>query len=239
MAAHYLAFMRRSSFPAFRQRPARTALAVIACLLTGAAAAQNRRNAPADEAAPEASKPEASKPEASKPEASKPDVSQPAGRQKILNELFDRLAKAIDEREAKSVAAAIQRVWTRSGSDTSDLLMTRAMQAMQHKDNGLALELLDRILEIQPDFTEARNQRATVRFLMEDYDGAMRDIATVLASEPRHFGALAGMGFVLQKTQHEKLAVRAFRRALEINPRQEEIRKMVEKLALEYDALDI
>ena len=164
---------------------------------------------------------------------------EPAGRKKILDELFDKLAKAPDEREARGLANAIERVWMRSGSDTSDLLMSRALQAMQAKDNQLAQELLDRVVEIHPDWAEALNKRATARYLMEDYGGAMEDISRALKLEPRHFGALAGMGFILQKTQNEKLALRAFRKALEFNPQQEELKKIVEKLAGEVDGSDI
>ncbi len=206
------------------------ALAFSGIAFTGLAAAQNAAPHPM---------PEPKKTEAEKPDPNKPDITQPAGRAKILDELFDKLAKAQDDRDARGIATAIERVWMRSGSDTSDLLMSRAMQAMQGKDNMLALEMLDRVLEMHSDWAEALNKRATVKFLMEDYGGAMEDCARVLKLEPRHFSALAGMGFILQKTQNEKLAVRAFRRALELNPRQEEIKKIVEKLALETDGLDI
>lgn len=172
-------------------------------------------------------------------EATPPVPMEPAGRKKILDELFDKLAKAGDEREARGLASAIERVWMRSGSDTSDLLMSRAMQAMQGKDNQLALEVLDRVIEIHPDWAEALNKRATARYLMEDYAGAMEDISRALKLEPRHFSAMAGMGFILQKTQNEKLALRAFRKALELNPQQEELKKIVEKLAGEVDGSDI
>ena len=195
--------------------------------------------AAAQDARPQRGAPPAAKSEPEKPDPSKPDPTQPAGRQRILDELFDKLAKAQDDRDARGLAAAIERVWMRSGSDTSDLLMSRAMQAMQGKDNMLALELLDRILEIHPDWAEALNKRATVKFLLEDYGGAMQDIASVLKLEPRHFSALSGMGFILQKTQNEKLAVKAFRKALELYPRQEEIKKIVEKLTGEVDGQDI
>ncbi len=174
-----------------------------------------------------------------KPEANRPDPADPIGRRKILDELFDKLAKAPDEREARGLSAAIERVWMRSGSDTCDLLMSRAMQAMQGKDYQLTQEVLDRVIEIQPDWAEALNKRATARFLMEDYGGAMQDISRVLKLEPRHYSAMAGMGFILQKTQNEKLALRAFREALALNPRQEELKKIVERLAPEIDGSDI
>ena len=183
--------------------------------------------------------PRAAPDKAAPADAAKPDPTQPAGRAKILDELFDKLAKAGDERDARGIATAIERVWLRSGSDTSDLLMSRALQAIQAKDNGLALELLDRLIEIHTDWAEAYNKRATARFLAEDYGGAMEDVARVLKLEPRHFSALAGMGFILQKTQNDKLAVKAFRKALELYPKQDEIKKIVDKLTSDVDGQDI
>jgi tetratricopeptide (TPR) repeat protein len=178
----------------------------------------------------------------------RPDVSTSAqvkpsdpqkGRQKVLDDLFDRLAKAQDDREAKGVSGAIERVWMHSGSDTADLLMGRAMQALQRKDYALSQELLNAVVEIEPDWAEAWNKRATVRYLADDAMGSMQDIARVLKLEPRHFGALSGMGFILQRGGFDKGALEAFRKAMEISPQQEEIRRLVEKLTLSVEGQGI
>jgi len=161
------------------------------------------------------------------------------GRQKVIDELFDRLARAQDEVEAKGVAGAIERVWMHSGSDTADLLMSRAMQAFQRKDHPLAQELLGAIVEIEPQWAEGWNKRATVRYMADDYMGAMQDIAHALALEPRHFGALSGLGFILQSRGFDKRALDAFRKALDINPRQEEMRRIVDKLTIEVEGQGI
>jgi len=161
------------------------------------------------------------------------------GRQKVLDDLFERLVKAQDETEARGVTGAIERVWMHSGSDTADLLMNRAMQALKRKDYTLSQELLGSIVEIEPQWAEAWNKRATVRYMADDALGAMEDIAQVLALEPRHFGALSGMGFILQARGFDKRALEAFRKALEINPRHEEMRRLVDKLALEVDGREI
>ena len=165
--------------------------------------------------------------------------AQPAGRQKILDELFDRLGKAQDDSEAKGIAGAIERVWMRSGSDTADLLMNRAVQAIAHKNWTLSQDLLDKVVVINPYWAEAWNKRATARFFAEDYMGSMADLAEVLKLEPRHYAALTGMGFILQRTGFDKRALQVFRRALEINPQQEEIRKLVDKLTLEVEGQPI
>ena len=178
------------------------------------------------------------KPEVSTSAQVKPSDPQ-KGRQKVLDELFERLAKAQDSAEAKGVTGAIERVWMHSGSDTADLLMSRAMQALQRKDYKLSQELLGAIVEIEPQWAEAWNKRATVRHMAEDAMGAMQDIAHVLALEPRHFGALSGLGFILQGRGFDKRALEAFRKALEINPRHEEMRRLVDKLTLEVDGREI
>jgi hypothetical protein len=143
-----------------------------------------------------------------------PDLTDPAARKKVLDDLFERLGKATDDTEAKFLTTAIERVWLRSGSDTADLLMTRAGEAMQSKDWTLTQEVLDKVV-------------------------TMEDIAHTLALEPRHFDALAGLGFVLQKIDMNKRALQAFRKALDVNPRQAELRKIVEKMAIEVDGRDI
>ena len=87
-------------------------------------------------AAPSAAKPS----EAALPA---PDINQPEGRKKILDDLFNRLSHATDEGEAHALTQAIERVWMRSGSDTADLLMSRAAQAMGNKDLDLTSAVLD------------------------------------------------------------------------------------------------
>ncbi len=178
-----------------------------------------------------------------KPDASVSAQVKPAdpeqGRRKVLDELFERLVKAQDATEAKGVSGAIERVWMHSGSDTADLLMNRAMQALQRKDYALCQELLGSIVEIEPQWAEGWNKRATVRYLAGDPMGAMQDIAQVLALEPRHFSALSGMGFILQARGFDARALEAFRKALEINPRHEDIRRLVDKLTLEVEGQGI
>ena len=178
-----------------------------------------------------------------KPDASTSAQANPSdpeqGRAKLLDDLFERLVRAQDEGEAQGVVGAIERVWMHSGSDTADLLMNRAMQALQRKDYALSQELLGSIVEIEPHWAEGWNKRATVRYLEQDRMGAMQDIAHALALEPRHFGALSGLGFILQNSGFDGRALEAFRKALALNPRQDEIRRLVDKLTLEVEGQGI
>jgi tetratricopeptide (TPR) repeat protein len=173
----------------------------------------------------------------------KPDQSaqvvQPAGRQKILDDLFDRLGKTKDQAEAAGIAGAIQRVWSRSGSDTADIIMERTGKLIGQKDWKLAEEMLDRLVDIEPQWAEAWNRRATVRFFQRDSSGAMQDLAHVLQLEPRHFTALVGVGAILERNEQKAQALRVFRRVLEINPQLEEIQKKVDKLSIEVEGREI
>jgi tetratricopeptide (TPR) repeat protein len=110
------------------------------------------------------------------------------------------------------------------------------MQAQQYP---LALSLFDKLVALEPDWAEAWNQRATTRFLTGDTDGAMADIDRVIKLEPRHFGALAGMGMILQGAGLEKSALEIFKKALGIYPLEPDIQKLVEKLTLEIEGQDI
>lgn len=168
-----------------------------------------------------------------------PQQSPAAARQRVLDELFARLRAAADIDEAKSVAAAIERVWLQSRSDTANLLMQRALVSLKDQNYPIALALLDKIVALEPDWAEAWNQRATTRFLAGDADGAMADIGQVVRLEPRHFGALAGMGMILQRAGFDKRALQMFNMALAIYPLQPELRTTVEKLTLDVEGRDI
>ncbi|MDF2116554.1 tetratricopeptide repeat protein [Roseiarcaceae bacterium H3SJ34-1] len=193
---------------------------------------QNRSTPPA----PRSGQPQAGQPAPAAPEA--PD-DQLRGRDKILAELFDRLGKAEDEDEAKGIAGAIERVWLRSGSDTADLLMNRALNATRQREFKLAEELLDKIVIVEPEWAEAWNQRATARFRADDINGAVADLGQALALEPRHFGALTGLGYILYRAGFDRRALDVMRRALAINPKQDDVRKLVEELTQKFDGRDI
>ncbi|MFN3672139.1 MAG: tetratricopeptide repeat protein [Bosea sp. (in: a-proteobacteria)] len=155
-----------------------------------------------------------------------------------LERLFERLAAAKDETEAKGIANLIQRRWSRSGSDTADLLMTRAQTAMRGKQLELAIELLDRVIGLEPGWAEAWNQRANALFLAGDPIRSMLDIGEALKREPRHYGAMMGLGTILRQQGDDKRAMVAFRKALEIYPQLEAIKSAVDSLKAEVDGRD-
>ncbi len=176
-----------------------------------------------------------SRPEAARPEPPKPPAPPP----QTLDDLFTRLSAAKDEREAQGVARLIERRWSRSGSDTADLLMQRAADAAKDKNHPLAIELLDRVLALEPGWAEAWYRRANVFFLAEDPASAMADLRQVIAREPRHFGAWAGLGHILMSLDDKKRALEAYRRALAVHPHLERVKDLAERLAPELDGRDI
>ena len=158
---------------------------------------------------------------------------------RTLDELFTRLAAAKDEAEANGIANLIERRWSRSGSDTADLLMSRATEVIGKKEYPVAIELLDRVLALEPQWAEAWNRRATAFYLLDDPASSMADIRQVIEREPRHFGAWAGLGHILMAGNDRARALEAFRKAHAIHPHLGKLKEGIDRLAPEIDGRDL
>jgi tetratricopeptide (TPR) repeat protein len=156
-----------------------------------------------------------------------------------LDFLFGALKAAPDDESAKAIEQRIWALWMISRSDTANLLMTRVQKAIEEKDIDLALTLLDAIVKIKPDYVEAWNRRATIYYMKKDYGHALADIREVLRLEPRHFGALTGLGLILQDIGDDKQALEVYRRALAVYPRLERIPDIVKTLSEKVEGRDI
>ncbi|MFN3659327.1 MAG: tetratricopeptide repeat protein [Pseudolabrys sp.] len=156
-----------------------------------------------------------------------------------LDFLFGALKAAPDETSAKAIEERIWALWVISKSDTANLLMTRVKTALEAKDVDLAIKLLDGIVKVKPDYVEGWNRRATIYYMRKDYGRAMADIREVLKREPRHFGALSGLGMILQDLGDEKQALEVFRRALAVYPRLQRIPDLVKTLQEKVEGRDI
>lgn len=174
---------------------------------------------------------------ASPDSAAKPQ--KPRVERKSLDFLFGALKAAPDEASAKHVEGQIWALWTQTRSDTTALLMLRAKTAMDAKNMDVALKLLDAVVKLKPDYVEGWNRRATVYYLQNNYTRSMADIEQVLTREPRHFGALAGLGMIMQDLGDEKRALDAFRKALAINPHLEKVPELVKTLTEKVEGRDI
>lgn len=135
-----------------------------------------------------------------------------------LDELFADLKVAPDEQAALRLERRIVLAMTNSGSDTVDLLMNWATESIIEEEYPLALDFLDALLLLDPDFAEGWNRRATVHFRMGDIGLAIDDIQRTLTIEPRHFQAIAGLGIIFRGLDQPDKALEAFHRALEIHP---------------------
>ena len=162
-----------------------------------------------------------------------------ADRTKGLDFLFGALKAAPDQASAKHVEARIWAMWLQTPSDTAALLMSRAKAAVDAQKIDVALKLLDSVIKLRPDYTEAWNRRATIYYLKNDYIHSMQDIQQVLIREPRHFGALAGLGMIMQDLGDDKRALDAFRKALAVNPHLEKVPDMVKSLTEKVEGRDI
>jgi tetratricopeptide (TPR) repeat protein len=156
-----------------------------------------------------------------------------------LDTLFEALKIAPDEASAKAIEDRIWAIWMSSDSDTCSLLMNRVKDATDDKDYDLAIKLLDAIITIKPDYVEAWNRRATLHFVKHEYGRALADIREVLAREPRHFGALAGLGLILQDIGDDKHALEAYQAALAIDPHLHNLTDTVKTLREKVEGRDI
>jgi tetratricopeptide (TPR) repeat protein len=160
-------------------------------------------------------------------------------RTRTLNFLFGALKAAPDEETAKAIEQRIWALWTISKSDTTNILMSRVQEAIEQKDLPLAIKLLDAIVKIKPDYVEAWNRRATIYYMQKEYGRSISDIGHVLKLEPRHFGALTGLGLILQDMGDDKQALQVYRRALAVDPHLEHIPDIVKALTEKVEGRDI
>ena len=168
-----------------------------------------------------------------------PEVAVPQTREERLDALFERLQTAESERAGKVAEEEILRTWLQSGSPTIDLLMEWTLTAMDEENYPLALDFLDRITSIEPDYVEGWNKRATIHYLNDEYGKSLADIERALALEPRHFGALAGLGTILRELGDEERALAAYRQALAYDPYMEHVQEAIDELSAEGEGQGI
>jgi len=152
-------------------------------------------------------------------------------REESLDRLFASLRKASGEQAAKATEEKIWELWSRSDSATAEVLLGQAVVAMGAADNAASLEILDRIIAAYPTYAEAWNKRATLHFMIGNYNTSLSDIEKVLDLEPRHFGALAGRGMIYQRQGKWSEALSAFREALSMNPNMAGVKNAVQELS--------
>ena len=131
---------------------------------------------------------------------------------------------------SEPVEQKIWALWAASDSPTAEVLLQQAARAIDGRAPAEALSILDRLVGAFPDYAEAWNKRATLYFMMKRDDQALQDIDKVLDLEPRHFGALAGRGVILQRQKKYSAAREAYERALAVNPTLEQVKDALKAL---------
>lgn len=163
----------------------------------------------------------------------------PAQAQSAVDGLFEKLQETQNPIEAKQLERQIWAAWSKSESDTLDALMGGGIAVMEKGDYGRAQEIFSTMIELKPDYAEAYNKRATVRFLAGDYAGSVADIERTLKLEPRHFGALSGLGTIMERLDNLDEALKAYRRALAANPHLNEGVDKLKELRRKIDAKEL
>jgi tetratricopeptide (TPR) repeat protein len=201
--------------------------------LLAAAAILISSQAPAGETANPATKAEVGVPAPS-------DVPDPmAERNTLVAELYGRLRQTRDAETNAKITTALERLWVWSGSDTADLLLSRAAVAIEAKQPEVARQVLDALIAIEPGYAEAWNRRAYLNYSEQKLQAALSDLAHVLTIDPLHFKALEGLGSILKEMGQKRQALKAFRLVLEINPLATESKEAVEALEREVEGQKI
>lgn len=155
-----------------------------------------------------------------------------------LDQLFEAL-RAPGDTNWEAIEDRIWETWSESGSPAMDLLLDRGREAISDGEFDVAIEHLTALVENAPEFAEGWNARATAYFQADLYGPALSDIAHVLTLEPRHFGAIAGLGRILEDTGDLKGALEVYRKAVAIHPHRPDLREAVERLEAELQGKSI
>src|SRR5580693_8804202 len=202
------------------RRPANSLLASLAVIgVLAGAPARAAEQATAPDAEPNGQAPQAKQNE--------PPPKTPAEERA---DLYARLAVSKDADETAGIITLLLHSYSESGSDTADLLLRRARQAIGIEQYSDALKILDATITLLPDWAEGWNARATARYLDDDYDGSMADIAETLKREPKHLGALMGMATILEARGKREEALKVYERALAIAPHWRNAEKTADRL---------
>ena len=147
-----------------------------------------------------------------------------------LNNLFERLRVTQDLAEARGIEGTIWEIWTESENANVNRAMLIGIASMHAGQLGTALNKFNEVIQLAPDFAEGWNKRATIFYLMKKFDRSVNDIAQTLKLEPRHFGALSGLGLINQAIGQNKAAIKAFEHALDLNPHLPGLKEKVTKM---------
>ena len=156
-----------------------------------------------------------------------------------LEPLFQELKNASDPNEVGAAEQAIWGIWMESGNEEVDQLLRQGSIYMQMQSFDAALSHFNAVIEAKPDFAEGWNKRATLYYLMGEYQRSIADCEKTLALEPRHFGALFGLGLLYTHLDDEPKAIDALERALKLHPHLQNVPEIIERLKAKLKSNEI
>ena len=135
-----------------------------------------------------------------------------------LNNLFKKLNETENQDEIRDLISDIWNIWYEVDDPKVIEYFEKGIQAMNLRNYPLAIRFFNNLIEEDPNFAEGWNKRATVHFMMGNFDLSMQDISKTLQLEPRHFGALDGMSLIFIHTNQFEKAIEVYDKMLEIFP---------------------
>jgi tetratricopeptide (TPR) repeat protein len=147
-----------------------------------------------------------------------------------LDELFIQLRNVDDLETASSIEKKIWATWVHRGDELVDLHMSLGIRAMHAGALKLSLRQFTTVINLDQNFSEGWNKRATVYYMMGDFDKSVQDIERTLALEPRHYGAISGLALIFDATKNLGGALKAWQQVLEFTPYNQQIRNRVLQL---------
>ena len=135
-----------------------------------------------------------------------------------LNNLFKKLNETENQDEIRDLISDIWNIWYEVDDPKVIEYFEKGIQAMNLRNYPLAIRFFNNLIEEDPNFAEGWNKRATVHFMMGNFDQSMQDIIKTLELEPRHFGALDGMGLIFIHRGQFQQAIDVYDKMLEIFP---------------------
>ena len=135
-----------------------------------------------------------------------------------LNNLFKKLNETENQDEIRNLISDIWNIWYEVDDPKVIEYLEKGIQAMNLRNYPLAIRFFNNLIEEDPNFAEGWNKRATVHFMLGNFDESMKDIIKTLELEPRHFGALDGMSLIFIHQGQFQEAIEVYDKMLEIFP---------------------
>ena len=152
-----------------------------------------------------------------------------------LVRLFAALRTTQSSGWAQLVEQSIESIWIQTADPETNRLMEQGLTAMAADEAQAALTAFNDVVKRQPKYAEGWNKRATVEYLLNQFDASVADIQRTLQLEPRHFGALAGLGNIYLAQGNKEAAIKAFSAALAIDPYLDGVKPLVDRLQREVN----